>query len=548
MEDERKFWVWLSVCLGQGSDDASKVINHFGTAKNLYEATPEEIGRCLKKNRQSVLNILKKYSVKEADQLVKWCDVHNVRILTYYDPDYPNLLKGLVNLPLVLYCVGNIPKWNEQFCCAVVGTRKMTDYGKMAAYDFGYDLSTGGAIVVSGLAIGVDGMAMAGAIKSGGATVAVLGCGIDVCYPKAHRELMHQVMVKGAVITEYPPSTPPCGENFPVRNRIISGMSQATLVVEGEETSGALITANHAVFQKRKLYAVPGKVTDESSDGPNVLIKRGVPAVTEASDILLDFRDMFPDTVNPNRIRRRYLSKKKDEYLDVAREYHVVSSLDNDNGYYGHGLYGGRKPPEDKTDRETKTDPKPEDQNTKAPAVQTKTEVPKPVQTVTKARTDTKVKQSLPDNAVKAEKSTVKPQDKAAGHVKSADYNVVVEKKQHSFGLFRKKDGGKSHNIETADDDTQAETVKPQGNTLAEREKNISEILSGLPEKYLALYNKMVPDVPVFPDEIKCDGYTISDIIAGMTYLEINGVVEASAGGFYIRIGHENVEITNANE
>lgn len=214
--DERKYWVWLSMCFGQGSMCAGKLIDYFGSARRAYDSGAEEIAKCISKDKAHTLKIITKYSLEQAEDIVNWCDLHNVRVITFYDEAYPKAIKHQSNLPLVLYAVGKIPRWSTDFSCAVVGTRKMTDYGKRVAYDFGYELAGGGAIVVSGMAIGVDGMAMAGAIDAGGATVAVLGCGIDICYPKAHRQLMREVLKKGAVITEYPPATPPAGSNFPI--------------------------------------------------------------------------------------------------------------------------------------------------------------------------------------------------------------------------------------------------------------------------------------------------------------------------------------------
>lgn len=339
--DERKFWVWMSMCLGQGSMFAGKILDFFGTPRDAIEAGYDEIAECIGSDRQSAVKMFTQYTLEDAENIVSWCDLHRVRIINVHDDDYPRSIRHQMNLPLVLYCFGHIPPWNTDFSCAVVGTRKMTDYGKRTAYDLGYDLASGGAMVVSGLAIGVDGMAMAGALSAGGITVAVLGCGIDICYPKVHRTLLKEVVKHGVVITEYPPATPPAGPHFPVRNRIISGITQATVVVEGDDNSGALITANHAVYQGKAVFAVPGNIDSESSNGPNTLIKQGIPAITEAADVLIEFKDVF-SSINPSKLRRKYLSKRDDEYLDAAALYHVVSSLDDYNGYYGHGTYGGR--------------------------------------------------------------------------------------------------------------------------------------------------------------------------------------------------------------
>lgn len=325
--DDRKYWVWMSMCLGQGSMRAGKILDCFGTPEKAADAGYEELAKCIGENVKKTRELFSKHTIEQAADIVSWCDLHNVRILTVHDDDYPGSIRRQTDLPLVLYTYGKMPELNDRFSCAVVGTRKMTDYGKRTSFDLGYELSEGGAIVVSGLAYGVDSMAMAGALRAGGQTVGVLGCGIDICYPKVHRDLMKHVVKSGAVITEYPPATPPLGAHFPKRNRIISGISQATVVVEGDDNSGALITANHAVYQGKSVFAVPGNVDSDGSLGPNYLIKHGIPAITEASDVLLEFKDIFPD-VNPNLLRRKYISDDPNEYLEAAAYYHVVSLLD----------------------------------------------------------------------------------------------------------------------------------------------------------------------------------------------------------------------------
>lgn len=463
--DERKYWVWLSLCLGQGSMSAGMIINYFGTAREAYDAGYEEVAKCLHKDKAHIIKMLTKYSLGDAEYIVEWCDAHRVRILNVYDEDYPRSIKNQINLPLVLYAVGKIPRWNTDFSCAVVGTRKMTEYGKQTAYDFGYDLAAGGAIVVSGMALGVDGMAMAGALSAGGITVAVLGCGIDICYPKAHRTLMKEVARTGVVITEYPPASPPDGKHFPVRNRIISGISQATVVIEGDDNSGALITANHAIYQGKAVFAVPGKITDESSNGPNSLIKHGVPAATEASDVLLEFSDIF-DSINTNRLRRKYLSKNPEEYLDAAERYNITSSLDKEKGYYGSGLYGGR------------------------------------------------------------DKNKYSPESIAARSVPVEERNIL---KQYS----------ETH---------KNSSTEKNNNPKEEEKKTVSIDYTFVEDQHAKVYNAMKPNVPTLPDELAAQGFEISEVLVAMTMLEIAGAVEASPGGFFIRLGTEEITVPPKEE
>ena len=252
-------------------------------------------------------------------------------------PEYPKSLLCLMDYPMALFCTGILPDFNSRFCCAVVGTRKMSEYGKKTAYDIGWGLGKGGAILVSGLASGIDGMAMAGAQSAGGVTVGVLGCGIDIVYPPEHKDLFGRTRRNGAVITEYPPGSPPAGHHFPVRNRIISGLCQATAVIEADASSGALITAKHALYQGRNVFAVPGNVDEKNAEGCNRLISEGATVLSCANDILSEFEFLYPQYL------RRVSKTPNLAAAVVAAVERVASSSDPKSKYQGVGSYGGRK-------------------------------------------------------------------------------------------------------------------------------------------------------------------------------------------------------------
>ena len=163
-------------------------------------------------------------NLDHAHEIMDWCDYYGVDIITLSDENYPSPLREIANYPAVLYCRGNLPDFEKELCISVVGTRRLTLEGQRNAYNLGYGLAKGGAIVVSGMAKGIDSVAQKGALYAGGTSVAVLGCGIDIVYPKENAALMEKLSRVGAVITEYPPNTPPLKNNFPVRNRIISGL------------------------------------------------------------------------------------------------------------------------------------------------------------------------------------------------------------------------------------------------------------------------------------------------------------------------------------
>ena len=218
----------------------------------------------------------------------------------------------------------------------------MTDYGRTMAYNLGAGLSYGGSVIVSGMALGADSMGMLGALDAGGTTIAVLGSGVDVIYPKEHREIYYKIMENGAVISEYAPGTPPAAAHFPIRNRLMSGLSDATVVVEGNQSSGSLITARLAISQGKKLFAVPGKVGEDGAEGPNLLIRDGALPCVCAEDILSEFEFIYNDHISVNRAHaamRNFDSVNLS--ADAMARMRIGTSYESKN-YYGVGSYGGR--------------------------------------------------------------------------------------------------------------------------------------------------------------------------------------------------------------
>lgn len=216
-----------------------------------------------------------------------------ITALTVFDPEYPEYLKEIAQPPWVLYIRGDASLLSG-ICFAVVGTRKPTHYGRRMARKMASEIASRGWVVVSGMAAGVDSEAHRGALEAGGKTVAVLGTGVDVVYPRHLRRLYAELVEKGAVCSEMPPGTAPHPGLFPRRNRIISGLSVGTLVVEAAERSGALITADCSLEQGREVFAVPGPVTSEKSAGTNRLIQQGAKCVTGVQDILEEFPSLVP--------------------------------------------------------------------------------------------------------------------------------------------------------------------------------------------------------------------------------------------------------------
>ncbi len=312
---DRLLWVWLSLSCGAGSKIYNKLFGSFSTLREIYEATPERLAEVEGMDRATAAALSNK-DTKEAERIMAECIREGWGILTYGDKIYPKRLKTLKDPPVVLYVRGNLLDLNDAVCISVVGTRSMTEYGERQAYRLSYALARGGAVIVSGMALGCDSMAANGALDADKPTVAVLGSGIDVIYPRQHSVLAGYIERNGMIITEYPPGTAPIGEHFPVRNRIISGLSQGTLVVEAPFRSGALITASTAVAQGRDLFAVPGEVGRANSAGCNELIKSGARAVTSAADILGVYEFVYPHRINVEAA----LCAESDPHIGSGRE------------------------------------------------------------------------------------------------------------------------------------------------------------------------------------------------------------------------------------
>lgn len=293
---DRLFEIWFSLRCGVQNKEFQPLLETFGTPYDLYKADESELEGlpC----SQNLKTRLADKSLKEATRIAEYCKQNRIRILFWQDEDYPSSLRPLRDPPVLLYCKGNLPDLSRKLCISVVGTRSMSEYGKGIAYKIGYELGAAGAVVVSGMALGNDGVAAAGTILAGGSTVAVLGCGIDITYPREHDRLFSEIISRGAVLTEFAPGTPPEGRNFPIRNRIISGLSQGTVVVEGDTKSGAMITARTAIMQGRDIYAFPGNVGETNSAGTNSLISDGAAIALSARDILENYTFLYRDSLD----------------------------------------------------------------------------------------------------------------------------------------------------------------------------------------------------------------------------------------------------------
>ena len=282
--DERLYWIGLNMVKGIGPKSFQSMLDHFGTAQAAWEASPGSLydSGMQKKRIESLLNFRASIDLNKI-----WASIQekNIKILIWNDENYPRRLRDIPQSPPVLYMRGEITP-QDSWAVSVVGTRRITTYGRQVAEELGSGLARSGVTVVSGLARGVDSAAHSAALKAGGRTIAVMGCGVDQIYPPENRGLAAEIIENGAIISDYSIGTPPEANNFPPRNRIISGLSIATVVVEANRRSGALITADFALDQGRDVYAVPGNIFVPHSAGPNRLIQQGAFPLISVDDLL----------------------------------------------------------------------------------------------------------------------------------------------------------------------------------------------------------------------------------------------------------------------
>ena len=285
------YWLALALTQGLGPGRIKKLIEHFGSAENVFLASLTEL-EAMGLQAVSAQSLATGRSLELAQQECMKAIEAGAKIICLSDPDYPSRLKEIYDPPVILFVKGRVAVLNEPGL-AMVGTRHPTPYGIGMAERLASDLASRGLVIISGLARGIDTASHRGAVAAKGKTVAVLGTGIDVMYPKENTRLTEQIIaLDGALVTEFPVGTSPTPQNFPIRNRIISGMSAGVLVVEAAEYSGTRITSRLALEQNRDVYAVPGNVTNKNSWGPNTLIKQGAKLVATWEDV---WEELPPD-------------------------------------------------------------------------------------------------------------------------------------------------------------------------------------------------------------------------------------------------------------
>lgn len=291
-DSDLQYLLWMTEVAGIAPQKGVRLLEVFGSAKAVWEASDKQISGCVKLE-ETEQKRLKNRSLATPNLILGRCRFQNIRILPIWDEDYPDRLRNIYDPPLVLYIRGRWPDFNCLPAVAVVGQRRATPYGIIVTERIAFQLSRAGVIVVSGMAAGIDSAAHNGAVKGDTPTVAVFGTAIDQCYPAKNAGLLRAILHSGAAVSEYPPGKKTYATSFPRRNRIISGLSLGVLVGEAPAKSGSLITAGLALDQGRDVFAVPGSVDAHSSDGCNELIARGAKLVRDAKDVLEEYVGLY---------------------------------------------------------------------------------------------------------------------------------------------------------------------------------------------------------------------------------------------------------------
>ncbi len=288
--DQDLYYFAFSNFLGIGPNKLARLILEFEDVEKTYYAPKESLGKILGEPlAQKFLVFRESFEIKKEYKKVK---EKGIVIISLASSDYPQYLREISDPPICIYLKGNkeLLCFSDRIFFAIVGTRKPSGYGRKIAYSFAKDLGKKGIIIVSGLAVGIDAAAHKGCLDAGGKTIAVLGCGVDIVYPALNRDLYRKILEKGgAIISEFPPGTLVKKGLFIARNRIISALSKGVLVVEGSENSGSLITARYAAEQGKDVFAIPGRIDEENSRAPHILIKQGARLTECVEDILQEY-------------------------------------------------------------------------------------------------------------------------------------------------------------------------------------------------------------------------------------------------------------------
>lgn len=303
------YWIWFSELKNMTLQQKHHLLEQFADPEELFHSTD---AACKKLGLpEAQRQVLLEKDLRGAEEIYRTCTRKGIGVLTITDQAYPTKLRHIPDAPMVLYYKGILPDWEETAFIGVVGTRKASAYGLQTSFQMGSQIGAGGGCVVSGGASGADTAAMQGALEAGQKVIGVLGCGVDVVYPRNNRKLFETVAAQGCLLSEYPPGEQPLAWHFPMRNRIISGISNGILVVEAPHKSGALITAHRALEQGRDVFVVPGNINTESCAGSNGLLQEGAIPVFSGWDVLREYEMLYPGKLKIHKQIPLYTGERK---------------------------------------------------------------------------------------------------------------------------------------------------------------------------------------------------------------------------------------------
>ena len=475
MEDNIIYWIWLAEQCGYGSKYFTKIYSYYQDPREIFNLQNDEVMQLGTKFSANFKDKLCKRDLTKAIAIYDYCNNSGIDVIPFGDERYPERLRLIEDPPIVLYCLGTFPDFNNKLSIGIVGTRKMSRYGRAAAYKFAYELSSLGVCVVSGLALGVDAAAACGAIDGGEPTAQILGCGVGIVYPKVHSKLRAEVIKQGALISEYPPLESPKKYYFPQRNRIISGISQGVFVTECRKESGAMITAKLAMAQGKELFAFPGSVGEPTAEGPNELLRIGAYAAISVEDIIRHYKINFINISNAEIAKKLKLARANAVDVTVSQKKFSIPDRCEENERINSAPLVGEK-----------YDPK-------------------------------GVAMGVYDNAPKIEQLKIEDIELDAPKNNKSNKSIMQFEQIESYEeqeLYTK-------GVAEAREVTSAPTS--------------TAIDYGLDEKTAAVFEAIPCKSPVSVDRIICSGLSTSDVITALTMLEIMGLISSLPGGLYVR-------------
>lgn len=305
-----KYLYWLDCIEGLGAGTKKNLLEAFGSGEAIYHASEKMLKYILEVKKLGLFMEARKHVLPEQayEELLQ----NNIKFCNCFEEEFPEKLKVIPDVPFMIYYKGKLPKQDIP-SVAIIGARECSSYGEFVAGELGDLLGGQGIQVISGMARGIDGISQMKAIEAGGASYAVLGCGVDVCYPKGNKGLYEELLVKGGILSTYPPGTSPQARLFPARNRIVSGLADVLVVIEARRRSGTSITVDMALEQGKDIYALPGRVTDRLSDGCNKMIKDGAHVLLSPEDFLLDLQSLLPTKMKQLALETSMILSQKEK-------------------------------------------------------------------------------------------------------------------------------------------------------------------------------------------------------------------------------------------